>query len=29
MERKLSKLLKTFSWGRTDEVVERERERLQ
>jgi polysaccharide deacetylase family protein (PEP-CTERM system associated) len=29
MEGKLLKLLKTFSWGRTDQVVERERERLQ
>ena len=29
MEPKLLKLLRAFSWGRTDHVVERERERLQ
>jgi polysaccharide deacetylase family protein (PEP-CTERM system associated) len=29
MEGKLLKLLKAFSWGRTDQVVDRERERLQ
>jgi len=29
MEPKLLKLIRSFDWGRTDAVVERERERLQ